>query len=255
MSKFGNKGSEYESKAAQDLKSSSLLDDPTSLANREKLRQKDEAEQLHITAYNKGIFAAHLDNRFLNKYFVGNSIIIKLEIMNWLIPNKAGQLTLNPNWSVGMKSPDSPSGKFIRNPLPYSFRGVVVAISDEVEKYRRENGLKALLPGDFVELNWFEIQNHRYYPDKHLIDHLTMDSPVAPNYEGYVKVPAQFIETFCSAGSFEDVYGTKPEDFYKMPDMSLLSETREIEMGTFIKKATGVNPNEHRATKNPNNRN
>jgi hypothetical protein len=219
MKGLAAKGSEFESKASQDLigKASKLLADPTSSDEQQKRLAQDREIQQSITDYNMDLEHAHTDVRFTNKTFTGNHIIIKLEKNNWLIPSnfEDGLHTMNPLYFLNVVTPDFPSGKMIQNPLPYGYKGTVIAIGDEVSLHRKEKGLTSINPGDSVELGWFDLKEHRYYPDKQKVDQITLDNPYAPNYEGFAKVPAQFVEAFVSASEFELVYG-KREELYKV---------------------------------------
>lgn len=214
----GNKGSKFESKAAMDVtgKNAKLLANPADIKKQEELKKMDAETQKKINEYNLDLQNAPDDKRFHNKHFVGNSIVVKLEKINWLIPSQVadGFNTLNPLHFVTVSTPDYPDGKMVMNPFPYQFRGVVVAIGDEVTKYRKENGLTPLEISDIVELNWFEIKPMRYYPEKHRIDQVTLDNPYAPNFEGFVKIPAQFVEAIVKEADFELVYGSTREKLY-----------------------------------------
>lgn len=213
------KGSNYEGKAIEDLMGKTtgkLLADPTKVEAQEKLIQQDIKTQAAIDNYNKDLEYASDDVRFNNKIFVGNTIIVKMEKLNWFVPSEIDPdlFSVNPLQFVAAVTPDHPRGKIVQNPLPYNYRAVVVAIGDEVSKYRTENNLQSLAPGDIVELNWFDLKNYRYYPDKNKIDQITLDSPEAPNYEGFAKIPAQFVEAIVKPELFELVYGKSREDMY-----------------------------------------
>jgi hypothetical protein len=163
---------------------------------------------------------AHLDKRFQTKTFVGNSIIVKLEKFDYLTPSEVieGAHIINPLYILNVATPDHPKGKTIANPLPYSYIGTVVAIGDEVKNYREKNGLMPIIPGDTVELTWFDLKEYRYYPDKNRLDWMTLDNPHAPNFEGFAKVPAQFVEAIVPAGMYEEVYGSRAERFNTMAE-------------------------------------
>lgn len=214
------KGSKYESKAAMDMtgKNAKLLANPADILKQEELKKMDAKQQAEINAYNLDLENAPDDRRFHNKHFVGNTIIVKLEKINWLVPSQVvdGFTTINPFHFITAVTPDFPNGKTIMNPFPYQFRGVVVAIGDEVTKYRAEKELVQLEVGDIVELNWFEVKPMRYYPEKHRIDQVTLDNPYAPNFEGFVKVPAQFVEAIVKEADFELVYGSTRAKMYEV---------------------------------------
>lgn len=231
------KGSELESKAASDLMGKTtkkLHADPTDLERQKQLLEADLKAQQEVEEYNLDLENATSDRRFANRLFVGNSIIIKLEKINFLIPSDINPdlHTFNSLYIVRVATPDFPSGKNIINPLPYNYRGVVVALGDEAIKYRQENGLKPIEIGDIVELNWFDMKNFRYYPDKQRIDLISPDSPEAPNFEGFVKVPTQFVEAIIKESEFELVHGVSREEYYRanasMETMNLDNIKQEV---------------------------
>ncbi len=217
MNGIAGKGSEYESKAAQDIigKAAKLIANPTDVNEQQKRLLADKERQNSISEYNIDLANAHEDVRFRNKIFVGNSVIIKLEKINWLIPSnfEEGLHTLNPLYFLNVVTPDYPQGKIIQNPFPYGYRGTVVAVGDEVAKYRSEKGLESIVIGDTVELGWFDLKEYRYYPDKQKVDQVTLDNPIAPNYEGFAKLPAQMVEALIPAGLYEEVYGKREDVF------------------------------------------
>jgi hypothetical protein len=214
-----SKGSEYESMATQDLNAtaSKLIADPTSKEEIEKRLMEDLHVQQEISEYNIDLQNAHLDKRFTNKFFCGKFVIVKLEKINWIVPSEYNSElhTVNPLYYLTVVTPDFPKGKLVKNPLPYGYKGTVVAIGDEVSKYRDDNTLMPIREGDTVELSWFDLKENRYYPDKQKVDQITLDSPYAPNYEGFAKIPVQFIETIIPAGEYENVYG-KLEELFKV---------------------------------------
>ena len=214
-------GSQYEGKSVEDLlgkTTSKLLANPTDKEEQQKLMLQDIETQNKINQYNKDLEYACEDVRFKNKHFVGNSVIVKLEKLNWFIPSDLDTdlFTINPLQMVAATTPDHPKGKIIENPLPYNYRGVVVAVCDEVVKYRAENNLAPLEAGDIVELNWFDVKQFRYYPNKNKIDQITLDSPDAANYEGFAKIPAQFVEAIVKPNDFELVYNVSREEMYNV---------------------------------------
>jgi hypothetical protein len=214
-----SKGSEFESMAAQDLNGSAgkLIANPTSEEQLAKRIAEDISLQTEISEYNIDLQNAHHDKRFTDKTFTGKFVIVKLEKINWLVPSEYNpeMHTINPLYFIQVVTPDFPKGKLIQNPLPYGYKGTVVAVGDEVIQHRFENKLDPICVGDTVELSWFDLKEYRYYPDKQKIDQITLDSPYTPNYEGFAKVPVQFIESFVPAGMYEEVYG-KPEDIFKV---------------------------------------
>src|SRR5690606_23001370 len=177
-----NKGSEFETSAAMDVtgKNSQLIANHTDIEFQKKLRKKDaEMHQLTVT-YNKDLINATDDSRFKHKIFVGNTIVVRLEKTDFLVPSEIdGMHTINPLCWIQVQTPDYPQGKWIMNPLPYNYRGVVVAVGDEVIRHRKEANLMALEVGDVVELNWFDLKQLRYYPDKNKIDLIDLATPYA----------------------------------------------------------------------------
>lgn len=217
----GTSGSQFEGKSVEDLlgkTTSKLLANPTDKAEQDKLMLQDIATQNVISSYNKDLEYACEDIRFKHKHFVGNTIIVKLEKLNWFVPSELNTdlFSINPLQMVAVTTPDHPRGKIIENPLPYNYRAVVVAIGDEVSKYRKDNKLTILEAGDIVELNWFDVKQYRYYPDKNKIDQITLDSPDATNFEGFAKIPAQFVEAIVKPDTFELVYGVSREEMYTL---------------------------------------
>jgi len=214
----------FESKAALSVvgNKSNLLANPTDKEFQDKLKEADTIEQNSVINYNRALLCAENDTRFHNKVFTGSNVIVKLERFNFLIPSQVitGSVTINPLSYVTVSTPDYPQGKVVRNPLPYSYRGVVVAVGDEVADYRQSRNLTALEVGDFVELAWFNLKDYRYYPDKNKIDQITLDDPTATNYEGFAKIPVQFVEAIVKKelihsvyGSADEMYGTPTENY------------------------------------------
>lgn len=226
-----SKGSEYESMATMDAmgKAAKLIVNPTSKEEIKKRLEQDIEMQQEVTDYNMDLCNAHIDKRFTGKKFVGNFVIVKLEKINWLVPSDINPElhTINPLYWLNVVTPDKPRGQLVMNPLPYNYQGVIVAVGDEVISYREKNKLSPIIPGDMAELTWFDMKEFRYYPNKQTVDQITLDAPYAKNFEGFVKVPVQFIETIVSSAEFENVYGNK-EDLYKVTVTDVTLEDYEV---------------------------
>jgi len=117
--------------------------------------------------------------------------------------------TTNPKYFIPVTTPDNPNGSMvIENPFPYNFRGVVAAVSKEVAESTN------IKPGDYVELDWVNIKESRYYPDKTKTDQVTLNSPEAPNYEGYVKVKDYSVEALVQRKEFKNAFGVSMEEYW-----------------------------------------
>jgi len=206
-------GSGYESSVGDNIfkQGNKLIADINNPEFQKQRRARDIKEQLNVEEYNKKLATSHKDLRFKDKILCGNNIIVKLEKMDVLVES-GGNLVPNQMRIVTVSTPDDPMGKVIANPLPYNFRGVVIKVGDEIIAERAAKGLIPIEEGDWVELTWFELKNSRYYSDKDKIDLITLNNPIAPNYEGFALVNMRFVEMIIK--DFEASYGVRPSAYY-----------------------------------------
>jgi hypothetical protein len=206
-------GSGFEAKNASSIfkQGDKLVADITDKKFHKERKEKDLQEQIKIQNYNKSLSTAHIDGRFAGKTFTGNNLVVKLEKSDYLILEQ-GLVTPNPLQFIPVTTPDDPKGMIIKNPLPYNSRGVIIALGEDIVRERQEKNLAPLELGQWVELGWFELKSHRYYPDKNKIDLITLDNPEAPNYEGFALINMRFVESIIH--SFEETYGTTVDKFY-----------------------------------------
>lgn len=155
----------------------------------------DQVKQTAVEEYNKNIL--EVDEAFKNKIFVNNTLIVRLFKDDYIFKTNMSESIITDVKKVNTIYVETEGGKsaIIDNPLPYLFRGVVVAMSADVEDYFPE-----LQIGDVVELENFNIQNSMYYPDKSKVDPIIPVSEIIDginpykNYNGYVKISPRLIE-------------------------------------------------------------
>jgi hypothetical protein len=203
--------SNFESKAAMNMtgsfKASEQLIDGTGTERVEAMLKEHDRLQKEVCEYNKELPTAHMSDISLKTFF-GHNVVVKLERFDHLVPIEDTSFsTVNPKKYVQITTPDNPRGMVVTNPFPYNFRGIVVAVGSDVQQ--------DVVPGDYVELRWFNIKEDRYYPNKTLTDEVTVQTPEAPNFEGYVLVSSHVIESKVSRESFEAVFGEPIGEYWK----------------------------------------
>jgi hypothetical protein len=168
------------------------------------------ARQAKIDQYNEECFTP--DPRFRVRTYQGNKVIVRLFKEDYIKNvHEVGDLTIYDAWfeEVEVQRYGQNKQKWIENPLPYVYSGVVVAISPEVtaEYLKRKKAIeevdpelaksfKVLSVGDEVEMEWFDLQSRRYYFDKQKTDKLKNPEEFSvDNYEGYVAIHYSQIES------------------------------------------------------------
>jgi hypothetical protein len=172
-------------------------------------RLKVEEDQEKIDHYNF-IEVNEVDSYFNSITFVDSAMIVRLHKENFI-----KQIDVMPN---GMVSYDAwisqvdgrmnkaDREKWVDNPLPYVFSGVIVAISplaqlDYVKKKESlpeelRNGFKVPEVGDIVNLEHFMIADRRFYLNKQARDFIKNPEEYRiVHFEGYVKVHPTLIES------------------------------------------------------------
>lgn len=185
------------------------------------ITQKDtklniEAKQAEIDNYNEACY--EIPEVFNSLEVFGHNVIVKLFKENYIkneieLPNGD---TMYDAWigqvEVQRMGKQGAPTQWIDSPLPYVFSGVVMAISPEVvfeqakkleamKEFDKQNGTqyaanKSILKvGDTVQLQWFNLQQNRYYVDKQKFDLIKNPEEFSvDNYEGYAKVHYTDIE-------------------------------------------------------------
>jgi len=168
--------------------------------------KKMEAKQEAIDEYNKN--CGIIDAAFSNLQLVGKSLIVKLHKENYIknVTYYADGTPLYDSWisQVDGRMHPTEQPKWIDNPLPYVFTGVVVAISpqaelgfeEEVNDLRKQGvKAKAIQVGDIVTLEHFMFADKRFYMDKQKRDFIKNPHEFRiTNWEGYVKIHPTMIE-------------------------------------------------------------
>lgn len=161
----------------------------------EYLRKKQE----EVDTYNREITNFH---PFLKeRKFVEGNIIVRLFKMDMVKEIEVmGQTSLIRAYSK-MKVPNGHDEhgkekfKHVENLLPYKFEGVVAGFDTSLDKPFLKKDLK-------VQLSPFNILDYIYYPDREKEDEpwtaedVKRGKNVLPNFEGYVKIRANMIESY-----------------------------------------------------------
>lgn len=173
------------------------------------IEQRNKAaieKQKAIMDYNKNIY--NLDPAFENKTFAGNTVIVRLFKNDYLdmtnitdidnIPTEQ-MIHVLPSTKIEMET-DGGKLILIDNPINYTFKGVVIAMSNQVKEKSKETLGFQLEPGQTVELVNFDFPNYKYYLNKFKIDtkwskdDLLAGRNVYPNFEGYFSITPFQIE-------------------------------------------------------------
>lgn len=163
-------------------------------------------KQKEITEYNKNIF--NIDPRFNSKQFTGSTVIVRLFKNDYLdmtnIPDidnidETQMISILPSVKLEMET-DGGKLILIDNPINYTFKGVIIAMSPLVKEKAKDQLGFELQVGQTVELINFDYPNNKYYLDKHKIDtkwskdDLISGKNVYPNFEGYFSITPFQIE-------------------------------------------------------------
>lgn len=187
----------YEPKEFADLSGQlqrQIVADPNDPEQIEQYWKRDWRIQEQAEKYNKELMNTHLEPEFQFGHLQGRYLIIKLERKNWLIPAQITKLSEEKTVAAATISSEnferSHEGnrtvKEYLTPFPYNFRGFVSKVGESVDSFCEGNfKVKA---GDFVEVNHFNLQNQRYYPDKSKTDIIHQDNLGLYNHRGHFKI-------------------------------------------------------------------
>ena len=170
-------------------------------------RLKEESRQDEIDKYNfNEIF--NIDNHFKGIQLTGKSIIVRLFKENYI--KDVTVLEDNVLYDAWLSQVDgrmnkTESPKWVDNPLPYIWSGVVVAMSpnvlaDLVDEHNKvkfyDTTHKVLQVGDIVQLSPFMIADVRYYTNQQHRDFIKNPNEYRiEHFEGYVKLHPTQIDT------------------------------------------------------------
>jgi hypothetical protein len=199
-----------------------LNNSQNSLTNQElsgdgmQLKEEIDNIQMEIDTWNTETTRA-IDDTFSHMRITGGDIVVRLFKENFIkgIDELNDGSIIYDAYIGQVEAQRIGQGKtrWIDNPLPYLFAGVVVAISPEV-KFEQAKKLqemkdfdakhgtsfseefKPLEPGMVVNLTWHDRQRDRFYLNKQKIDLIKNPEEFnIDNYEGYVKVAYQIVES------------------------------------------------------------
>lgn len=187
----------YEPKEFADLSGQlqrQIVADPNDPEQVEQYWKRDWRIQAEAEKYNKNLQYTHQEPEFQYGYLQGRYLIIKLERKNWLIPAQITKLSEEKTVASATISSEnferSHEGnrtvKEYLTPFPYNFRGFVSMVGEDVDSFCE--GDFVIKPGDFVEVNHFNLQNQRYYPDKSKTDIIHQDNLGLHNHRGHFNV-------------------------------------------------------------------
>ena len=163
--------------------------------------------QKKIDQYNN-IDIHQIDPFFNSIQLTGDYVIIRLFKENFIKGKMLiGETEVYDAWydQVQISMYAQNKQKWVENPLPYVYGGVVVAMSPRVEaqqkKVQEELSLEGILcrylmVGDTVDLEWFSLQDKRYFKNKQETDKIKDPEDFSvKHYEGYVRVHVSQIES------------------------------------------------------------
>jgi hypothetical protein len=200
--------------AISKLKDLERLDETISAEN-----MKVENKQLEIDNYN------YQEINIIDDYFKGISLIDSALIIRLHKENYIKQVDILPNgtvlydaWisQVDGRMTKADREKWVDNPLPYVFSGVIVAISPiaQLEYIKKKEALPEELRdqfkipevGDIVNLDHFMVADRRFYLNKQARDFIKNPEEYRIiHFEGYVKIHPSLIENIV----------IDKEDFYR----------------------------------------
>jgi hypothetical protein len=171
-------------------------------------RLKIEAKQDEIDRYNS-VTCNNIDPFFEGLQLTGKDVIIRLHKENYIkgISKYTDGVPLYDAWisQVDGRMHASEQPKWMDNPLPYVFTGVVVAIAPSIKAdYVKEaarvkeltgEDMQVLSVGDIVHLEHFMFADKRFYINKQKRDFIKNPTEYrVKNWKGYVKVHPSMIE-------------------------------------------------------------
>ena len=180
-----------------------------------------------------------IDDYFKGISFVDSALIVRLHKENYIkqvdvLPNGT---VLYDAWvsQVDGRMNKADREKWVDNPLPYVFSGVIVAISPlaQLEYVKKKESLPEELKdqfkipevGDIVHLDHFMIADRRFYPNKQARDFIKNPEEYRiVHFDGYVKIHPSLIEGIV----------TDKEDFYR--NLSPFQNFKEFEKSGELEK-------------------
>jgi hypothetical protein len=169
---------------------------------------RTEKRQLEIDNYNFEEVNV-VDDYFKGISFVDSALIVRLHKENYI-----KEVSIMPNgvviydaWisQVDGRMNKAEREKWVDNPLPYVFSGVIVAISPlaQMEYVKKKETLSDELKdsfkvpevGNIVNLDHFMVADRRYYPNKQARDFIKNPEEYRiVHFDGYVKIHPSLIE-------------------------------------------------------------
>jgi hypothetical protein len=169
---------------------------------------RTEKRQLEIDNYNFEEVNL-VDDYFKGISFVDSALIVRLHKENYI-----KEVSIMPNgvviydaWisQVDGRMNKAEREKWVDNPLPYVFSGVIVAISPlaQMEYVKKKETLSDELKdsfkvpevGNIVNLDHFMVADRRYYPNKQARDFIKNPEEYRiVHFDGYVKIHPSLIE-------------------------------------------------------------
>jgi hypothetical protein len=173
-------------------------------------RVEMEQRQEDIDTYNFNI-CDQIDPYFKAIQISGKDIIVRLYKENYIkgIEEFADGVPMYDAWITqidGRRKKTDPE-KWVDNPLPYIFSGVVVAMSpgaiaaqqkefEEIVALDPNTNFKKLEVGDIVQLEHFMFQDKRYYKNEQQRDFIKNPTDYnIEHWEGYVKIHPSMIKS------------------------------------------------------------
>ena len=167
--------------------------------------------QNDIDMYNLDLHSGIIPAKFKSFVVANDQIIVKLYkenfIKGWnnveIVKDEDGSKEVVPFPFGGFRQVDartrtSDVEQYVDTPLPYVFKGRIMAISKfSQDKLRKELGIE-VNAGDFVTLNELILKDRRFYfeKQKQIMDHIANQREVVlDNFEGYFTVSSLDIET------------------------------------------------------------
>ena len=237
----------HQSNVAMSNEEHATLNNPNqAMANAKATIERIERKQEEIDYYNS-VTVNKIDPALSNVQLAGKSVIVRLHKENYIkgVSYYADNIPMYDAWisQVDGRMHQSQPAKWMDNPLPYVFSGVVVAISPaaKLDFVKEAQALseasysfadanleaKALEVGDIVHLEHFMFPDKRFYLDKQARDFIKNPEEFRiTHFEGYVKIHPSMIE-----GTVKDktnfVYFSSPYLRHKAFVAGLKAEAKE----------------------------
>jgi hypothetical protein len=175
----------------------------------EHFRIQNEKKQEAIDLYNF-YTCNEIDPAFQTIQLRGRDIIVRMHKENWIkgIQFQAGDVPMYDAWvsQVDGRAKQTHSDKWVDNPLPYVFTGVIVAMSPtyehEIQKdYERileknpDTTYQPLKIGDIVHIQKHYFVDNLFYLNKQDLDFIKNPEDYRiEHWEGYIRMNAGMIE-------------------------------------------------------------